>query len=188
MNIQDKYNALRSSIQNGDIILTRGKSILALLIQWSDKAYFNHALVVFRVGDRLLCIQAMAQGVVPYFLSQEILDNADFCLIKPLFPQAHLDECVDAFFTKTQNGEKYNKFALLKILLAEKLGIKSKEDFSQRDICSTAALWNYGSTLPLTCYFPEKIGRNYITPMDAIRFADPAQVDIVGDDSDLVTP
>src|ERR1019366_9951821 len=108
MDIQSKYNSLRPQINNGDIILTRGKSILARLIQWSDKAYFNHALVVFAVGDRLLCIQAMAQGVVPYFLSQEILSNEDFCILSPKFPQAHKDECVNAFFVKEQTGTKYN--------------------------------------------------------------------------------
>lgn len=183
MDINAKYEQLRPLICNGDICLTHGNSLLAKTIRWSDgNAAYNHALVVFKVGDRLLCIQALAQGVVPYFLSQEILANTDFCLLQPKFSQAWKDKCVDDFFVKQQTGEKYNKFALLNILLAEKLKIKTKNDFSKEAICSTAAAWNYGALLPLKCYSLENIGKNYITPQDLLRYANKDEIEVIGND------
>ena len=179
--VTDKYSRLRPIINNGDIILVRGKSLLARALQWGDHAYFNHALVVFKVGDRLLCIQSMAQGVIPAFLSTELLANIDFTILRPQFSQERIDECVNEAFTKSENGIPYNTFQLLNILIQRKLGFDVKQLGNSKDnICSVFAGITYGGALPLTCYSYTVTGQDYLTPQDFIKFLNPSEIKIIG--------
>ena len=181
-NITDKYSRLRSSINNGDILLIRGNSFLAKSIQFGDdNAYFNHALVVFKIGDRLLCIQAMAQGVIPAFLSTEILANADFTILRPQVSQDIIDNAVNSVFDKAESGIKYNKLLLVKILAQRKLGININMKYDDlKTICSVFAGITYGGYVGLSCYKAIFVKQGYfLTPQDIIRYLDPSQIKVV---------
>ncbi len=181
MTIQEKYSILRPQINNGDIILVRGHSLLAKAIQWSDSAYWNHALVVFKVGDRLLAIQSLAKGVQPSFLSVELFANDDFSILRPLFSQSRIDDCVNAAFDKASSGIPYDVWSLPKILFYKKMGLKSKimNNYPHREICSVFAFEQYGGLLPLDCYFKILKDQGFITPQDGLRYIDPAELKII---------
>ncbi len=188
MTIQEKYRRLRPMINNGDIILVRGYSLLAKAIQWGDSkdgenAYWNHALVVFKVGDRLLAIQSMAHGVEPDFLSTELMANEDFMILRPLFPQDLIDDCVNASFSKAESGIPYNVWMLPKVLFYRKSGwdIKRLGENPAKNICSVFAFWTYGQLLPLKCYSQYVIKQDFITPQDAIRFIDFKEITTISD-------
>jgi hypothetical protein len=178
MDIKAKYESQRASINNGDIILIRGKSLLAKALRWGcDGSYWNHALVVFKVGDRLFAIQSMAKGVEPDFLSVEIANNIDFLVLRPQFPQQVIDEAVNKAFSKAENGIPYNKFQLLNILIQIKLGLNIKKlGDPNKNICSVFAGITYGGLLPLICYSYEKTGQDYLTPQDFIKFMDMKEI------------
>jgi hypothetical protein len=184
--IKDKYDYFRPILKNGDIALVQGISLLAKSIAWGDaengvNAKWTHAFIVSEVGERLMAIQSMAQGVDPAWLSKEVLGCADVIFLRPQFPQELIDSCMDKFMVKAESGIPYNKAMLLKILIYRKFGWNIKElgDNEKKDICSVAAFWDYGQLLPLTCYSKETIKQDFITPMDGIRFLDPAQIKIL---------
>src|ERR1035437_6266206 len=123
----------------------------------------------------------MAEGVVPAFLSTGKMANLDFTILRPQFQQEQIDKCVDIAFTKSETGIPYNTFQLLNILFQKKLGYDVKQLGNSKDnICSVFAGITYGGLLPLTCYSYDKIGQDYLTPMDFIRFMDTSQIKIVG--------
>ena len=187
-NIRDKYARLRPQIKNGSIILVRGRRILPRIIEWADKAYYSHALVVFKMGDRLLAIQSMADGVGPSFLSTEVFANIDFCILNPVIgqvSQARVNRCVETVFNKAESGIPYDIAELPKILLREKLGINIKniQGNPKQNICSVFAGITYGGLLPLKCYRSPFTRKGYLTPQDLIRYALPQEISIVGNDS-----
>ncbi len=192
MTIQEKYLLLRPQIDNGDILLIRGHSFLASGIQWADNvgagpAYWNHALVVFKVGDRLLAIQSMAKGVEPDFLSTEVFANFDFCILKPNQTQEKKDICVDAVFDKAQEGIPYSDWLIPKVLIYRKIGwdIKKLGENHAKNICSVFAGITYGGLLPLNCYKDINAKQGFITPQDIVRFADPKEVSFIGEDNKI---
>ena len=46
MDIIEKYKLLRPNISDGDLILFRGTGVIAKIIQWCDKSYWNHIGIV----------------------------------------------------------------------------------------------------------------------------------------------
>ena len=182
--IQEKYARLRSSADNGDLFLVRGKSLLADSIKWGDakdgvNAYWTHAGVIRKTSERLEALQSLGQGVVPSILSTEIFANVDFCFLKPLFPQSVKDDAVNAFFDEAERGIGYDYWMLPKVLAARKLGIKVQPDDKHKAICSVSAFWVYGSKLPLTCYASVKEQSAFITPQDGIRFLNPTEIRVI---------
>jgi len=187
MTIVEKYAKYREQINNGDIILVRGNSVLARLINWGDakggrNAYFNHALVVlkqeFQENMRLFSLESEAHGVTPNFLSQELLSVDDFVIVRPIAPQEVIDKAVNIVFNEGEKGIPYNYGMLFKVLMARKFGYNSKKLGSDehKEICSVFAAQTYGGLIPLKCYSKEAINQPFITPQDIIRFADPSEV------------
>lgn len=183
MGIKGKLDLWRPHINNGDIILTRGKKWLARAIQWADKAYFNHALLVNEVGNRLLSIEANAKGVDPTWLTSEILKCEDFCIVRPQAYQKEIDKAVEIVMDKAEQGIEYDKEMILRILIYRKLGINiAKLGKHNQDICSDFTAITYGKLLGLTCYEDQYTKEGFITPQDIIRFADPQQIMILAND------
>ena len=185
--IKDKYDYFRPSLNNGDIGLVQGTSLLSKGIAWGDaengvNAKWTHSFVVSKVGERLMAIQSQAKGVEPAWLSTEVLACADVMFLRPQFSQDLINQCVDGFMVKAESGIPYNKAMLLKILIYRKFGwdIKELGDDLGKDICSVASFWDYfGQFLFQTCYAKEVIKQDFITPMDGIRFLDPSQIKII---------
>lgn len=187
MTIAEKYSLYRSHINNGDIINIRGNSMLARIINWADakdgvNAYWNHSLVVMEEGNRLLALEAEANGVRPDYLSQVILSSKDFCILRPIVaPQELIDEAVDKSFIAGENGIPYDTWSLPKILAYRKVGLKSKimSGYPHKEICSVYAFETFGSLLPLTCYNTIIGSQGFLTPQDGIRYRDGKQVQLL---------
>lgn len=180
--IKEKYARLRPFIRNGDIINVRGTSLLAKTIQWSDKAYFNHSLVVQKVDDRIeLAVQSLANGAGPMYLSTEIYQNVDFTILRPQKLQDIIDANVILFAQAVANGIGYNYWQLPKILIKEKLGFNTNlGNDKTKDICSMLAASKYGGLYPFRCYANVIEKDGYITPQGLIRFLDPSEIKIIG--------
>jgi hypothetical protein len=178
MTIAEKLSIYTPLFNNGDIVLIKGTGLLGRLINWGDDCYWNHALVVKRDGSDLFAIESENAGVTPDFLIQELKKVADFTILRPLFPQATIDKALEDAFKAGQGGIPYDVWALPKILLYVKLGIKSKvmSDYPHKEICSCFVAQQYGGRLPLTCYDDLIKNQGFITPQDMIRFIDKYQV------------
>ena len=183
--IQAKYDRLRHFVDTGDIIPIRGKGILSKGILWADKANYSHALVSYGThGNRLEAIESLGHGVTPNFLSLDIEKAEDFCIIKPKFSQEWKDKCFDKYFKQASKGIPYDWSELLRILLVKKFGAKIKniQGNPHEAICSVSAGYLYGHLLPLKCYEEAYKKQGYLSPQDLIRFADPKEVTIIGND------
>ena len=88
MTLIEKYYSLRPQINDGDLILFRGTSIVSRTIQNCDHAYWNHVGVVVEKHGALFIVDANANGVQADRLSFRIQGYAkgkdeDFMVIHP---------------------------------------------------------------------------------------------------------
>ena len=92
-NINQKYERLRPHICNGDLILYRGSKVLANIIQWCDRSYYNHIGVIVKKYDALYIVDANNNGVQIDRLSLRInsYKGGDFCIVKPDATLAEID-------------------------------------------------------------------------------------------------
>ena len=82
--VPQKYIDNRDNIQNGDLILYRGNSMMAKAIQYLDRAFYNHIGVVWKVEDpeskeyRILTLDMWSKGLVVVPLSERMSGYDDF--------------------------------------------------------------------------------------------------------------
>ena len=194
-NIDIKYFVNRHSIHNGDVMLFRGKRLLSRIIQWGDskrndegkmqKAYYNHAGVVYKINHRLFIVDANAPGVQPEFLSARIRKNVDFCVIRPIgFAQETIDASVNIIINKSEEGIKYDVLLLPRILLSRKLRFNLQWGEERKDICSEFTGKRYlAQNLGVKCFQEGIEKQGYVTPQDHIRWAVVNEISILFDDS-----
>lgn len=58
-----RYVDVRDSIQDGDIVLFKGKSLLSRLIRWFTRSEYTHAGIAVWWRDRLMLLEAVDKGV-----------------------------------------------------------------------------------------------------------------------------
>lgn len=63
------YAEVRDQIQNGDIVLFRGKSLVSRFICWATGSKYSHAGIVGWWHNHLMVIEAVSRGVVATRLS-----------------------------------------------------------------------------------------------------------------------
>jgi hypothetical protein len=169
MNIEEKYQTIRPSIKDGDLVLFRGTKLLAKIIQNCDKAYFNHIGIVMETHGALLIVDSQAEGVVADRLSKRIKDykNGDFCVILSIEKvlDAELDRIMERQDKKDILYDYGNGF---KELMNRKFGwnlkIKANED---KDICSDF-VYEYALRNKFILPFENRVA----FPMDYIRHRD----------------
>jgi hypothetical protein len=180
IDLKKKYAEARPYITAGDIILFRGKRLLARAIQYFDKAYYNHIGVVYECCGRLMIVDSMAKGVHPEFLSTRINEYQDFCVIIP--NSSIRDRALSEAFRKADEGIKYDYWLLPRIALSRKLRADfNKPSNMSRDICSE---WvrRYTNFMQIKCYSEYNVQiKNWITPEDFRRFANDKEVKIFFD-------
>lgn len=174
MNIKEKYKQARPFIKNGDIVLFRGKHLLARLIQYFDSAYYNHAGVVVKFNDRFLILDSVRKGVKPDFLSERMNEYQDFCVLSPIRTDTEINKALDMAFDRGDSKTRYDFLLLPRIAILKKLKI----DFTGwgsdgRDTCSEFAKY-YTDCLNIRCY--EDI--HLISPEDFIRYRDAREMNI----------
>ncbi len=140
LEIENKYQKLRSQIKHGDIILFRGTKALARLIQWCDKSYYNHVGIVIKVYDSLYIVDANGNGVQIDRLSKRIssYNGGDFSIVQPN-ADANLRDIYLSKLLKRSNDTliRYDFLNGTKELANRAFGFKLKVKFNNnRDICS----------------------------------------------------
>lgn len=178
----EKYDKVRSEIKNGDIILYRGTSTLAKLIQYFDKAYYNHVGVVWKLGDcdRLLTLDMWSEGLDLIPLSRRMDGYKDFCIIRPNVSEKKIQSTINELLQNWDGREiKYDYLLLFRIALIKKTGIDiTGLSKSKKFICSEF-IQQYTNTLGLENYKDIKL----ITPQDFKRNIDSKKLDILYDES-----
>lgn len=166
-----KYERIRPFIKHGDIILFRGRGILARIIQNCDSSYWNHVGVVLEINGSLFIIDSNATGVQADRLSWRIMkyQKGDFAIIQSDQSKEvvnyHMSQLLKRADTK---WIRYDFINGVKELLNRKFNLKLKiRPTDDRDICSD---WvrRYAEGLDLVTEDFNKIGLAF--PQDYERF------------------
>ncbi len=70
--VQQKYDEVRDSILNGDVLMYRGKSLISRLICWFTRSRYSHAGLAVWWNERLMVMEAIGNGVVVTPLSNNV--------------------------------------------------------------------------------------------------------------------
>lgn len=157
---------VRPFVKNGDIMLFRGRRLLARTIQFFDGAYYNHVGVVYESAGRFMIIDSNRRGVHPEFLSDRCMGYGDVGILRPAEKYTPgIPAAIETVMKIADDGVKYDFLLLPRIAIARKLGIDIKRlGADHRDICSE---WTrrYAQALGATCYD----NGTWITPQDFMR-------------------
>lgn len=138
--IEEKYARLRPKLTDGDIILFHGTGLLANLIQFCDKSYYNHVGVIVKKLSAYYIVDSNASGVQADRLSWRIrkYKKGDFTVLRLLKPDKEVQ--YELYQLLKRSDEKWIKYdfyngakELANRLFGWKLKIKLNDD---RDICS----------------------------------------------------
>lgn len=177
--IQDKYNTARPLLNTGDIILFSGTGFVAKLIQFFDKAYYNHIGIIWEANGRLFILDANAPGVHPDYLSDRINSNKDFCIVRLQKDPQAIELALNQVMDKGQSGIKYNFARLPKIALFKSFGWNIKKlDGQGKDICSQF-VQEFTNIFPIDCYQHNEL----MTPQDFIRQNNSEEAKVLFNDS-----
>lgn len=161
------YNEnVRPNVRSGDIMLFRGKHLLARTIQFFDNARYNHIGVVYESLGRFFIIDSNENGVRPDFLSERCMKYDEVAVLRPNEKyKCNINSAIESIMALADQRIKYDFLLLPRIAIARKLGIDIKQlGEENRDICSEWAR-RYARALGVTCYD----NNSWITPEDFIR-------------------
>ena len=183
--VPQKYIDNRDNIQNGDLILYRGNSMMAKAIQYLDRAFYNHIGVVWKVEDpeskeyRILTLDMWSKGLVVVPLSERMSGYDDFCILRPNVTQDKIETAIFDGLRLWEGKLGYDYSLIFRVALIKKLGI---------DVTSL------GKTDRYICYeFAQAYCKNFIntynninliTPEDLRRYID-SNFELILDDAGL---
>jgi hypothetical protein len=174
--IKEKYARLRPDIKQGDLILFRGKRLLAKIIQESDSnAYYNHIGVVGEICGALFIIDSNANGVHPERLSERVEGYSDFTILRSENNSRAINKALTKLLKKHDNVDiKYDFINGAKALFNRWFGLKFKtKKIYNRDICSMFVL---PYALDLEMVFPLKDMNDLFFPQDYFRQINKANI------------
>ncbi len=183
--ITKKYALVRSELKHGDIILFRGKGVVANLIFTVDSGYYSHIGIVFKSQERLFIIDSNKHGVSPKFLSTVIGESVDFCIVRPeTWREDIVMKALNKAMDAAEKNISYDFASILQIFLYRKLHITCKIDNDSRDTCSEfVRRYVRQFTDPSSaCFEQSNIRTNFISPWDYILYADD-QFEVLFDES-----
>lgn len=139
--INQKYDRLRSMIKDGDIILFHGTGIIAKIIQFCDKSYYNHVGIVFDKCGALYIVDANENGVQADRLSYRInkyKKGGDFTIVKPLAENSDIQLALSKLLRRSDSKTiKYDFMNGIKELFNRLFNIHLRVDLDEsHDICS----------------------------------------------------
>jgi len=168
------YADYRDQIQNCDILLYKGTSLVSRLIRWKTKSEYSHAGLVVGWDERLMTVEATGKGVYPIRLSKKIEKyHGSVELWRFNLPTFDADLYDMATFAKDEIGNEYPKWwDLLKFLGAPNRNDKFKlNQFIEMCAQLVARTYNYkGYDLV------EGLSDEYTTPQALI---DGGKIDLV---------
>jgi len=170
--ILEKYKRLRPLIKDGDIILFHGTSIMARIIQWCDKSYYNHVGVVVEKLGAFYIVDANASGVQADRLSWRIkkYKRGTFIIIQPTVTDYIVEDELKSLLRRVDvKWVKYDFWNGFKELVNRKFNWNLKITYNDdADICSDTTA-NY--TMSLQMVLIEKFIKLRIAfPQDYIRY------------------
>ena len=190
--VVDKYNDYATNdAKNGDIIQITGTSWLSNTIAWSDKrpgegVIATHSGLCMMMFDkntnqiRRFMLQAEANGVMPDYLSDAVCSGVrNFYVLRPKVSQDVIDIAVSKSWTSAEAKIAYDFFLLPKILMYEKMGLKSRIMANPlKDICSMYTGQKYASQFA-RCFDSALAKNGYVSPQDLRRDASPDEFSIL---------
>lgn len=109
------YDEHRAEINNGDVLMYRGKSLESRVIQWAIRSRYSHAGLAAWWNDKLMVMEAVGKGVVTTPLSSNVLGyRGDVEWFTPVEPIPEEDRLRLVEFAQRELGKEY---ALWKALL-----------------------------------------------------------------------
>jgi hypothetical protein len=136
--IKEKYLRLRESINDGDIILFSGNTIVSKIIRNCDRnATWSHCEIITKTKEERLLVQgANLNGVHPEYLSLRLKYHNDFIVLRPLASRESINEALKIAFSKVDSDIKYDYFNGFKELVNRKYGTNLEIIKSNKSICS----------------------------------------------------
>ena len=144
-----EYEASRPHIQNGDVLLYRGRSWASRLVRWSTRARYSHAGLAVWWNDRLMVMEAVGKGVVVSPLSKNVRTYHGsvewFTSVEAISPDDRLRMCA---FAQQELGKEYALWRALvlgfRMLLQRDVEARDRRRREGRLFCShyVAATYN----------------------------------------------
>ncbi len=106
-----QYDATRSNIKNGDVLLYKGRSLNSRIIQFVTRSEYSHAGLAAWWKDRLMVLEAVGHGVIVTRLSANVaLYDGDVELFTAIedIPEPDREEMVH--FAQEELGKQYARW------------------------------------------------------------------------------
>ena len=125
-----RYDDVRSSIRDGDVLMYRGRSLPSRLIQWVTHSRYSHAGLAAWWNGRLMVLEAVGRGVVVTPLSANVRryhgDVEWFTCVEEI-PEADRLRMIE--FAQQELGKEYTRWKAIRLGLR----ILFQKDRKQRD-------------------------------------------------------
>jgi len=144
MSTQHRYDYMRSSIKDGDILLYKGSGWFSALIKFFTKSKYSHAGIVCWWNNRLMVLEAVGKGVIVTPLSKNIKEYPG--TVELFFPnkisEAQRKKIIS--FAQIELGKEYSIWKLFLYMFTK----KDKRDAYRKEnklFCShfVASTYNY---------------------------------------------
>ena len=171
--ISEKYERLRPQLQDGDIIIYHGTSLVSKIIRWSDNnAYYCHIGVVIKKHNALFTVDAEARGVNATRLSYRVKSyskHSDFMIIRPLLNREDINRAMATLLQRSDDKTiKYDFDNGLKEMFNRKFkSIFKIKETPNEAICSSNVS-GYAKTLQIVTEEFNKLRIAF--PQDYIRY------------------
>jgi hypothetical protein len=143
------YSAIRTTIQNGDIVMFRGKSWMSRAIRWVTSSPYSHAGVVAWWHGHLIVIEAVSKGISATRLSVVVHEYDGNCELWTTDNQLERDAVTAA--ARNLLGRRYSMWTLVVNLRRMVLGKRAGDDVDPRAwpekfVCSefVSRVWREG--------------------------------------------
>ena len=135
------YSSVRDNIQNGDIILYKGRDVAAAVIRLFTHSDYSHAGLAVKWNERLMVMEAVARGILISPLSKNIerySGDVEWYTCTETISEDRREKLIN--FAQKFLGEKYGWRSVIllgiKIFLGVSLNEKDRKDSEGRLFCS----------------------------------------------------
>jgi hypothetical protein len=165
------YKDVRSEIKNGDILMYKGRKLLAKIIRLFTHSEYSHAGIAVWWNKRLMVLEAVGKGVVVTPLSRNICHykgDVELFTYDGKIPESKRRDMV--ITAQKELGKSYAKWEIIwfavKLFLKLKMDVPNKPILASRFFCSQYVSMIYESVgIDLVI---EKANR-YTSPDDIVR-------------------
>jgi hypothetical protein len=111
-----RYDDVRSSIRDGDVIMYRGRNLPSRVIQWATRSRYSHAGLAAWWNGRLMVLEAVGKGVVVTPLSANVRryhGGAEWFTCVEDIPQADRHRMIE--LAQQELGKEYARWKAIKL-------------------------------------------------------------------------